>query len=110
MYCQNCGQEIDDKAVICVHCGVATGKPVPTADNTGKSWVAALLLCIFLGGFGAHRFYVGKTGSGITMLLITLLLGWIGIGIFICGVWVLVDLINICLNTFKTADGKPLQK
>ena len=24
MFCMNCGKEIDDKAVICVHCGVAT--------------------------------------------------------------------------------------
>ena len=24
MYCYNCGKEIDDKAVVCVHCGVAT--------------------------------------------------------------------------------------
>ena len=72
MYCQNCGQKIDDNAVVCVHCGVATGKPAAVSNNTGKSWVVALLLCLFLGGFGAHRFYVGKTASGITMLLITL--------------------------------------
>lgn len=24
MYCNNCGKEIDDKAVVCIHCGVAT--------------------------------------------------------------------------------------
>lgn len=28
MYCTNCGKQIDDKAVICVYCGVATNKPV----------------------------------------------------------------------------------
>ena len=26
-----------------------------------KSFITALLLCLFLGGIGAHRFYVGKT-------------------------------------------------
>ena len=29
-----------------------------------KTFMAALLLCLFLGGLGAHRFYVGKTGTG----------------------------------------------
>ena len=38
MYCWNCGKEIDNKAVICVHCGVATDsgikeKPVDKIDN-----------------------------------------------------------------------------
>lgn len=110
MYCQNCGQKIDDNAVVCVHCGVATGKPAAVSNNTGKSWVVALLLCLFLGGFGAHRFYVGKTVSGITMLLITLLLGWLGIGLLITGIWAFVDFIMICLNTFTTTDGCALQK
>ncbi len=110
MYCRNCGKEIDDNAVVCVYCGVATGNPALVCDNTGKNWVVALLLCLLLGYFGAHRFYVGKTGSGVAMLLITLLLGWIGIGVVICGIWAFIDFIMICLNTFTTADGHRLQK
>ncbi len=110
MYCKNCGQEIHDNAVICVNCGGATGNPIPVTGSTGKSWIVALLLCLFLGGFGAHRFYVGKNGTGITMLLITILLGWAGIGLFICGIWALIDFIMICFNTFTTADGQPLKK
>jgi TM2 domain-containing membrane protein YozV len=30
-----------------------------------KDKKTALLLCFFLGVFGAHRFYVGQTGKGI---------------------------------------------
>lgn len=109
MYCKNCGKEIDDKAVVCVHCGVATGNQIHTSTSD-KSWIAALLLCLFLGGFGAHRFYVGKNGSAVAMLLITLFLGWLGVGLLICGIWALVDLIMICTGSFKTASGQDLLK
>ncbi len=38
--------------------------------NDAKSPVVAYLLLIFLGGFGAHRFYLGQTGTAITRGLI----------------------------------------
>src|SRR5690625_7789652 len=44
-------------------------------ENQKKSMVVAYLLWFFLGGAGAHRFYIGKTGSAITMLVL-FLLGW----------------------------------
>lgn len=58
--------------------------------------------------FGAHRFYTGKTGSAIAMLLITILLGWIGIGVAITGIWALVDLILIACAKFTSKDGQPI--
>ncbi|MBP5301806.1 MAG: TM2 domain-containing protein [Bacteroidales bacterium] len=64
-----------------------------------RNWVAALLLCIFFGVFGAHRFYVGKIGTGILML--------ITLGGF--GIWVLVDLIIIICQDFKDKEGKVLK-
>lgn len=74
----------------------------------GKSFVATILLCLFLGTLGVHRFYTGKTGTAVAMLLITLLLGWLGIGILVTGIWALVDLIQICIGNFKAADGSDL--
>ena len=67
--------------------------------NSEKGFVATLILCILLGGLGVHRFYVGKTGTGILMLLT---LGGLGI-------WTLVDLIRIATQTFKDSDGLPIK-
>ena len=64
-----------------------------------KSLVAALILCLILGGLGIHRFYVGKTGTGIIMLLT---LGGLGI-------WSLIDLIRIAVGNFTDSDGRPIK-
>ena len=63
-----------------------------------KSKLVALLLCIFLGWLGAHRFYVGKVGSGIIYFLTW---GWLGIGIFI-------DFISILCGSFTDNFNRPL--
>jgi TM2 domain-containing membrane protein YozV len=67
-------------------------------EHKKKSMAVAYVLAIFLGTFGAHRFYVGKTGTAITQLVLTVL-GYLTLIILIgsflliaVGIWVLVDL------------------
>ena len=63
-----------------------------------KSFITALLLCLFLGGLGAQRFYVGKAGTGILWLFT---LGLFGIG-------TLIDFIMILTGSFKDFNGNDL--
>ena len=60
-----------------------------------KSRAVALALCIPLGVFGAHRFYVGKIGTGLLQLCT---LGGLGL-------WYLYDLITIASGEFRDVDG-----
>lgn len=57
-----------------------------------------LLLCYFFGCFGLHRFYTGKTITGILMLLT---LGGVAI-------WMLVDVVLIIMGKFTDKEGKPI--
>ncbi|MBM6917573.1 TM2 domain-containing protein [Intestinimonas butyriciproducens] len=74
--------------------------PVVVPGVSSKNKMVALLLCIFLGGVGAHRFYVGKIGSGILYLLTG---GLFGIG------WV-IDIILIAAGSFKDQFDLPLRQ
>ena len=80
-----------------------------------KSKSTAALLAFFLGGFGAHRFYVGKSGSAVVMLIMAIvgiLLSCVYIGLPLCfavGIWSFVDFIIILTGGFTDSLGRPLK-
>ncbi len=115
MFCRNCGKEIDEKAVACVHCGVPPKIEKKFCNNCGvatepnqamctkcgvalsvssgeKSKIVAGLFALLLGGFGAHKFYLGYTTQGIiTILVVWLGLILIGIPTIIMGIIVFIE-------------------
>jgi TM2 domain-containing membrane protein YozV len=66
-----------------------------------KSRLVALILCLFFGWLGIHRFYVGKIGTGILMIVLCF-------GFF--GLWVFVDFIMIAIGAFRDKKGRRLFK
>ena len=69
---------------------------VSSSEISPKSRLVAVLLCFFLGVFGAHRFYVGKIGTGVLMLVTV---GGLGI-------WALIDLIFVVIGSFRDKEGR----
>lgn len=109
-YCKHCGEKIAEDAVICTKCGRQveeikkdkeqivinnnnTANSVAVAKASGgygrprNKWVA-FCLCLFLGYFGAHKFYEGKAGMGVLYLCTGGL----------CGIGWLVDTIILLLK------------
>lgn len=129
MYCRNCGNQMDNAAVVCVKCGVAAGNGVNFCQNCGapsvagaavctncgvalsqpipqgeqKSKLVAGLLGIFLGGLGIHNFYLGNIGKGVAQILLSFCFGIGAIWGFIEGILIL------CGKITTDAKGVPLK-
>lgn len=100
-------------------------------DISPKSRRATTLLAFFLGVFGAHRFYIGKTGTAIVMLLLSIAgLGILGLGsadwapgffglvVFVyafsifaaVGIWAFVEFIFAVTGRMKDKEGRLIRK
>ncbi len=76
-----------------------------------KSKTVAAILAFFLGTLGIHRFYTGKIGTGIVMLILSIIgyatfvfvVGYIFLAVV--EIWVLIDFIMILVGKFKDKNG-----
>jgi TM2 domain len=97
VYCTQCGSRMRPEDRFCHACGwdVETDtsplQPSRVANPSDRNRLAALLLAILLGWMGAHRFYVGKIGTGLVFLFT---MGFLYIG-------VIYDLVLIATGEFR---------
>ncbi|MCH2646116.1 MAG: TM2 domain-containing protein [Candidatus Thalassarchaeum sp.] len=67
-------------------------------QTSDKDWTTLLILSLLLGWLGVDRFYAGHIGLGVLKLLT---LGG-------CGIWALIDIILVATGKFSDADGLPI--
>ena len=96
VFCRACGRQIHVSAASCPGCGARQ----IAAGESEKLLLPAFVLCVVFGYLGAHRYYAGKIGTGILMLITA---GGLGI-------WVLIDLILLLSGSFTDSEGKKLKR
>ncbi len=96
VFCRACGRQIHVSAASCPGCGARQ----IAAGESEKLLLPAFVLCIVFGYLGAHRYYAGKIGTGILMLITA---GGLGI-------WVLIDLILLLSGSSTDSEGKKLKR
>lgn len=112
VYCVRCGADMRPDDRFCRNCGwdssFAPGTPQPSPaprpraplppNTSQRNRLTTLLLCVLLGPFGAHRFYLGKIGTGVLWLCT---FGILGLG-------VVFDLVMIATGECRDIEGKPV--
>lgn len=108
LFCPQCGASMGAHDSFCGGCGWRLGE-VPGAEARAEGRVitnpschnrlTALLLSVFLGWIGGHRFYVGKIG---TALLFPITLGGF------LGIWWIYDTVMIITGEFTDSEGRRL--
>lgn len=124
MFCKNCGQQINENQAICLNCGVKVGEgttfcancgnPVQAGaevcmscgfavkkagDLAGRDKLTMILICLFLGGLGIHNFMMGETKKGIVKIVASFLCG-------LGGILALIDLIKIATDKYEVDPDK----
>jgi hypothetical protein len=136
MFCSKCGVQLNEGSAFCSRCGARVGPVVEevAADVSPKSRLATSLLAWFLGYFGVHRFYTGKIGTGVIMLILGVAssLCWFGgfLGVldedraepifglwliagllyFAVWIWMVIDFIIAVTGNFRDSQGKIIKK
>ena len=85
-------------------------------EISSRSRLATILLTCFLGIFGAHRFYIGKTRTAIVMLILSILYlatvrlwGIMIISLAVVGLWAFIDFIFAISGIMKDREGRVIK-
>lgn len=113
-YCDSCGTEKKtENQDVCLSCGKdfkkIFGNVGQNSSSANKTKLVTLLLWFFLGGVGAHCFYVGNKSKGL--LYVGLLVATIitcGLAGIIPGVLLIIDLVKILTDKFEDGNGNPV--
>ena len=122
MFCAKCGRETVENQAFCASCGTpvaqAAAPGAPAVGISPKSKLAVSLLAFhsFLGLLGAHRFYIGKTGTAVLMLVLTVIgiaTAWLFVGIaflVVTYIWCTVDFVFAVTGRMKDSQGLLIDK
>ena len=100
---------------------IAAGR-MSAPRESDKRILPAFILWFFLGGFGAHRFYIGRPVSGFILPILTIigLIGTFsgaevlaligGLCLLVTGVWLVIDLICIVVGSMTDGDDRAIKK
>ena len=118
LICKFCGKLKKSEFQICPYCGNNSNLKRENYNNyntenkennysnsnevSSKNGIVCLILLIFLGEFGIHKFYVGRIAGGVVMLLLTLTL----IGTIVTLILWIIDLVSILRGKFKDSKGR----
>jgi TM2 domain/GYF domain 2 len=84
-----------------------TGAPARrSAHSNGHKRGVLAIVCWLLGLLGVHRFVVGRVGSGVAQLLLSITL----IGLVVSGIWVFIDFVLILAGKFTDNRGHPIEE
>jgi TM2 domain-containing membrane protein YozV len=105
--CPECSHQVSDAATSCPACGhpIANRSSAPQTvviQKPPRSRGVYIILGILGGLLGIHNFYAGYYARGAIQVLLTLILGWVIVGIVINVIWILIEL----LSQDHDADGQ----
>jgi RNA polymerase subunit RPABC4/transcription elongation factor Spt4 len=96
-FCANCGKDLPENAAVCLNCGVAVKNA--GGDLAGKDKLTMIIICLFLGGIGIHNFIMGETKKGVMKIVLSFCFG-------IGSILALIDLIKICMDKYVVDPDK----
>lgn len=80
-FCQNCGKPTPPHSVVCINCWADLARAIPISDPRAGNKIPAGICGIVLGCLGIHKFILGYTTAGIIMLLVSVIGGFITCGL-----------------------------